>query len=438
MTAPGRPVHVLAKPTGAICNLDCTYCFFLSKDALAPGAPARMPDRTLETYLHQLVDLHADHDEVTVAWQGDEPTLMGPEFFRRAVAIVEARLRPGQRVQHTIQTNGTLLDAEWAALFAEHRFLVGLSIDGPRELHDTYRVWKNRRGSHDDVIRAWTLLAAHGVDVNVLCCVHAANVGAPLEVYRYFRDELGARHLQLIPILERATAETLPIANAGWSERAGRGRLFYRQEGDLVTDRSVDPAAYGEFLVAIFEEWVRHDVGTVFVQLFDVTLGNHLEVSSLCVHSETCGAALALEQNGDLYSCDHYVEPGYRLGNVHDTPLATLVGSEQQVAFGRHKVDSLPGQCRTCSVRFACHGGCPKDRFDVTADGEPGLNHLCPAYLRFFGHTREPMATMASLLRAGRYADEIMDDYRRLDATTGRNEPCPCGSGRKFKLCHAR
>jgi uncharacterized protein len=350
--------------------------------------------------------------------------------------LVSRHRRPGQVVEHTIQTNGTLLDDEWCEFFAEHGFLVGLSLDGPRALHDAYRVWKNGRGSFDDVMRAWELLRTHDVEVNILCSLHAANAEHPLEVYRFFRDELGARYLQFIPIVERATPDTIEIANAGWADRPGRRRILYTQQGELVTERSIGRDQYGEFLVAVFEEWVRHDVGEVFVHLFDVTLGAHVGVHSLCVHSPTCGDALALEHNGDLYSCDHFVEPEHLLGNICTTTMVELVASPKQRAFGQAKLDDLPGQCLRCEVRFACHGGCPKDRFWHTADGEPGLNHLCPSYLRFFGHTGPAMRRMAELLRAGRSADEIRAEYLARDAATGRNDPCPCGSGRKFKTCH--
>jgi uncharacterized protein len=427
--------HLLAKPTGAVCNLDCTYCFFLSKDALYPGDRTRMSDETLEAYVSQLLAAHTT-PEVTIAWQGGEPTLMGLDFFRRAVELVEEHRAPFQQVEHTIQTNGTLLDDEWCEFFAANRFLVGLSVDGPREMHDAYRVWKNGRGSFDDVMRAWELLQRHEVEVNVLCTLHAANAGHPLEVYRFFRDEMGVRYLQFIPIIERSTAENLDLANAGWSERPGRRRLLYVQEGDRVTDRSLQPEQYGDFLIGVFEEWVRHDVGDVFVHMFDVTLGAHVGIHTLCIHAPTCGNALALEHNGDLYSCDHFVEPEHLLGNIGTTQMVELVASPKQRAFGQAKADTLPRQCLECDVRFACNGGCPKDRFAVTADGEAGLNYLCPSYLRYFHHVDAPMRRMAELINSGRDADEIRDEYRARDAATGRNDPCPCGSGRKFKACH--
>lgn len=411
-TAPAS-FHVLAKPTGPICNLDCQYCFFLSKEALYPGDRFRMTDWMLECYIRQVIESQ-DAPEVTIAWQGGEPTLMGVEFFRRALALVDKYRRPGQAVSHTIQTNGTLLTDEWCELLAAHRFLVGVSVDGPPHLHDAYRVDKRGRPTFDRVRRGFELLGRHGVDVNVLCTVHAANQDYPVEVYRFFRDELGARYLQLIPIVERDN-------DTGF------------QEGDTVTPRSVDPARWGRFLIEVFDEWVVRDVGTVFVSHFDAALASWVGVPpALCIFNETCGNAVALEHNGDLYSCDHYVEPRYLLGNIGQTHLVELLGSEQQRAFGRAKRDSLPRYCRRCEVQFACHGECPKNRFTQTPDGEPGLNYLCAGYKAFFLHADGLLRQMAGLLRQGRPADAVMG----ILAAAGRNDPCPCGSGRKAKQCH--
>jgi len=421
----GHPFHLLAKPTGAVCNLDCTYCFFLSKDTLYPGDRLRMGADTLRAYLTQMIAAQPD-GPVNVAWQGGEPTLMGLDFYREALSIVTEVARPGQTIEHTMQTNGTLLDESWADFLAEHHVLVGLSIDGRPDDHDRFRVWKDGRGSHGDVIRAWDLLRRHGVECNVLCSLSAANVRHPLETYRYLRDELGARHIQFIPIVERATTANIEVAEGGWGTGRGKRRILYTQNGHLVTSRSITGDQYGEFLCAVFDEWVSHDVGEVFVQLFDVTLGAHFDQHSLCVHSPTCGSALALEHNGDLYSCDHFVEPDHLLGNIHDSPMADLVASPQQVAFGRHKLDSLPRMCLECEVRFACHGGCPKDRFATTPDGEPGLNHLCNGYKTFFTHCDAAMRTMADLIRRGRYADEIM----RPSSTSLRTSPTGPGERR--------
>ena len=415
LTAPGS-FHVLAKPTGPICNLDCEYCFFLSKESLYPGDRFRMSDDLLELYLRQLLEAHATETEVTVAWQGGEPTLMGVEFFRRAVELAEELREPGQVLQHTIQTNGTLLTDEWCELLAAHGFLVGISIDGPPELHDRFRVDKRGEASSPKVLRGLQLLKKHGVDFNILCTVSAANQHAPLEVYRYFRDDLEARFIQFIPIVEREN-------ETGF------------QEGDEVTDRSVDPLAWGRFLIAVFDEWLPRDVGSVFVSQFDAALASWLGVPpALCVFAETCGNALALEHNGDLYSCDHFVEPDYLLGNIRTTHMIELVASPMQRAFGQAKRDDLPRYCQECDVRFACNGECPKNRFTMTPDGESGLNYLCPSYKEFFSHIDGAMRLMAGLRRQGRFADEV----KEIIAQTGRNEPCPCGSGRKAKQCHQR
>jgi uncharacterized protein len=425
---PPATFHVLAKPTGAICNLDCKYCFFLSKEELYPNSRFRMPDEVLASYIRQ--QLESQGPEATIAWQGGEPTLMGLDFFRRSIAVAHDYLRPGQSVQYTIQTNGTLIDEEWCEFLRENKFLVGLSIDGTRELHDVYRVDKRGRPTFDKVIRAARLMQQHEVDFNVLCTVHAKNVGHPLEVYHYFRDELGARFLQFIPIVERINAD-------------GRTLL---QEGSTVTERSVPSEKWGRFLITIFDEWVRRDVGTVFVQMFDAALASWVGAPpAVCIFAETCGDAVALEHNGDLYSCDHFVEPKYLLGNLMDTPIAELVSSPRQRAFGNAKRDTLPRYCRECEVRFACHGECPKNRFIVTPDGEPGLNYLCAGYKAFFNHIDRPMRMMADLLRRGRFADEVMQllatEEKQLVAAAaraGRNELCPCGSGVKTKFCHGR
>ena len=426
--------HLLAKPTGAVCNLDCSYCFFLSKEMLYPGSRFRMADELLETYIRQLIEAHARVPVVQVAWQGGEPTLMGLEFFRRSVELVDRYLKPGQRAEYTIQTNGTKLDAEWAGFFKEHEFLVGISIDGPREIHDTFRLTRGGRGSFDQVMRGLGHLRAGGVECNILTTVHTANEYRGREVYRFLRDECGARFMQFIPIIERV-AEAAEDGTVPWS--SWRDRPLYLQDGDIVTGRSVTPEGYGRFLIDVFEEWVRRDVARVYVQMFDTALANWVgERPSLCVHCETCGLALALEHSGDVYSCDHFVEPRYLLGNITDRHLVDLVASEQQRQFGLDKRDTLPRYCRECDVRFACHGGCPKDRFTRTPDGEAGLNYLCPSFKLFFHHVQEPMRAMTELLAADRAPAEIMDAYAVRDARRGRNDRCTCGSGRKWKHCH--
>jgi serine-type anaerobic sulfatase-maturating enzyme len=401
--------HLLAKPTGAVCNLDCKYCFFLSKEMLYPGSRFQMADDLLEAYIQQLLESQAG-PEVIVGWQGGEPTLMGLDFFERSIEYVNRYRRPGQQVAHTLQTNGTRLDDAWCDFFKRHGFLVGLSIDGPAELHDAYRIDKGGAGTFADVMRGWEMLNRHGVDVNILCSVHAANAGHPLEVYRFFRDELRTTFIQFIPIVERVTEEMLPVANMGWGERGSDPRPLYTIDGHYVTERSVGAEQWGRFLNTIFDEWVRRDVGTVFVQMFDAALASWVGAPpSMCIFSETCGSALAIEHNGDLYSCDHFVEPKYLLGNIQKAHMLTLVTSDQQRQFGLAKRDTLPRYCRECSVRFACHGECPKNRFIDTPDGEAGLNYLCAGYKAFFTHIDFPMRTMADLLRQGRFADEAME-----------------------------
>jgi uncharacterized protein len=418
--------HLLTKPTGAICNLDCSYCYFLSKEMLYTGSRFRMADELLEVYIRQLIESHRSR-EITVAWQGGEPTLMGLEFFRRSIDHVEKYRKPGMTVQYSIQTNGTKLDGEWCEFFREHKFLVGLSIDGPQELHNTYRVDKGGNGTFRQVMRGLNFLKKHRVEFNILTTVHAENADHPLEVYRFLRDEVGTQFIQFIAIVEREN-------DTGY------------QQGNTVTDRSVTAEGYGRFLSTIYDEWVRWDVGRVFVQLFDIALVAQVGAPpSVCVFSPTCGNALALEHTGDVYSCDHYVEPDFLLGNIGEQHLIELVASDMQRKFGLDKLDTLPRYCTECEVRFVCHGGCPKNRFILTPDGEPGLNYLCAGYRSFFNHIDQSMLAMANLLRQGQPPAKIMDivasgDGEGKDRFEGvrRNDYCPCGSGRKFKLCHGR
>ena len=413
--------HVMSKPTGAICNLDCEYCFFLSKDQLYPGSGFRMEPHVHDAYISQLLAAHDDADEVVVAFQGGEPTLMGLDFFRRTLELEEKYRRPGQRILNTMQTNATLLDDEWAAFLCEHGFLVGVSIDGPREMHDAYRVDKGGKPTFDRVVRGIDVLRRHAVDWNALTTVNAANGDHGRAVYTFLRDELGAQYIQFIPVVERVTAELLPLAEIGWGRRPGE-RPLYRQQGDLVTHRTVGADQYGQFLVEVFEEWARHDVGDVFVQEFDTALAHWLgmDQAGMCVHARTCGSALALEHNGDVYSCDHFVEDDYLLGNIAEgRTLLELATSGQQTAFGNAKLDTLPEYCRRCDVRFACNGGCPKDRFLTTPDGEPGLHYLCAGYQRFFRHVDEPMRIMADLLRRGEDATGVMGWYAAREADAG-------------------
>jgi uncharacterized protein len=381
--------HVMAKPTGARCNLDCAYCFFLKKDALYPGSDFRMSDEVMEAYIRQTIEAH-QVPTVTLAWQGGEPTLMGLDFFRRAVEVEKSCQKPGTTIENTIQTNGVLLDEDWCEFLRENGFLVGLSVDGPREMHDAYRRDKGGKSVFDRVVHAARLLQQHRVEFNILCTVNAVNSRYPLEVYRFFRDVLKTPYLQFIPIVER-------------DNETGN------QVGTRVTDRSVLPEQYGRFLIEIFDEWVRRDVGKMYVLFFDGVLMSYVRgLSSLCILQPTCGEGVALEHNGDVYSCDHFVEPKHLLGNIGQTPMAALVSSEEQRAFGRAKSIGLPRTCRECRYLFTCHGECPKNRVLTTPDGEPGLNWLCAGLKMFFEHTQKPMKIMADLLRRGRLAEEVM------------------------------
>ncbi|MBN1202258.1 MAG: anaerobic sulfatase maturase [Anaerolineae bacterium] len=421
-----RAFHIMVKPSGAVCNLDCKYCYFLSKERLYPGSAFRMPDDVLEDFTRQYIAAQRV-PVVTFGWQGGEPTLMGVDFFRKAVEYQEQYRRSGMRMVNTLQTNGTLLDDEWCAFFREHNFLIGVSIDGPPTLHDAYRVDKGGHPTLDRVLAGVNLLKKHGVEFNTLTTVHAANVDHPLAVYRFLRDQVESRFMQFIPIIERDN-------DTGY------------QEGEQLTDRSVTGEQYGRFLIDIFDEWVYRDVAHVSVQLFEVALAAWLgRRPGLCVFEKTCGAAMVLEHNGDLYTCDHFVEPRCFLGNIAETPLADLAGSEQQQQFGHAKRDTLPRMCRECEVRFVCNGGCPKNRVLHTPEGEPGLNALCAGYKAFFTHIDRPMQLMANMLRAEQSPADIMlflaqeqVELERQFKMVGRNDPCPCGSGLKFKHCHGR
>jgi uncharacterized protein len=399
------PFHVLAKPIGPICNLDCRYCFYLEKEHLYPDERKwAMPPDVLESFIRQYIEAQ-EADEIYFAWQGGEPTLLGVGFFQRVVEL-QHKYAGGKTIHNAMQTNGTLLDDHWCQFLREHDFLIGLSIDGPADLHDAYRVDKNGRASFDAVMRGLRFIQKHGVQFNTLTVVHRLNAREPLKVYEFLKS-IGSRFIQFIPVVERLAQTTnLTIRGLDFAEPPVAGE---KDAHASVTPWSVDPIDYGDFLCRIFDQWVRRDVGEVFVQHFDVALSNWMGMGSpLCVFAEKCGSALAIEHNGDLYSCDHYVYPRYRLGNVAKDSLAKMTQSSAQRKFGSDKFDSLPRFCRECEVRFACNGECPKHRFARTPDGEEGLNYLCPAYKQFFTHIDPFMRRMGQLLNEGREAGEIM------------------------------
>jgi uncharacterized protein len=376
-----RPFHVMAKPIGPSCNLRCEYCFYLEKEALfAPRTSRRMTDATLERFVRQYIEGQPG-DRVVFAWQGGEPTLLGIGFYRRAIEL-QQRYAGGRVIENTLQTNGTLLDNDWGMFLKEHGFLVGVSIDGPAQLHDRYRVDAHGNGSLAAARRGLEVLRRHAVPFNTLTCVNAANGDRPLEVYAFLK-QIGSRHLQFIPVVERG-----PDGHP--------------------TAASVGGAQWGRFLISIFDEWIRADVADIYVDMFELSLAKWLGIpGGVCVHNETCGDALALEHDGSVYSCDHYVYPEFRLGTVHGRTLADMVDAPRQVRFGLDKSASPPAACATCPVVFACHGGCPKHRF--TAPGEDVVrNRLCAGYLAYFGHVDRPMRVMADLYRRGHSPAEIM------------------------------
>lgn len=408
--------HVMTKPIGPICNLDCKYCFYLEKEKLYPGKHSwRMSSETLETYIRQYIEAQAV-EEVSFAWQGGEPTLLGLDYFRKVVEL-QQRYGAGRPILNALQTNGVLLDDEWCRFFRENGFLIGLSVDGPEPLHDFYRYDRGGKPSFTKVMRGLEYLHKHGVEFNTLTTVNDHNSRHPLEVYRFLKS-IGSQVMQFIPVVERQPG------------------------GQEPTDWSVKPEAFGTFLCSMFDEWVRSDVGQRYVQLFDITLESFMGLpQSLCFFRDRCGEALALEHNGDLYSCDHFVEPAHRLGNIMEQPMLSLVQSGQQRNFGNAKADTLPRQCRQCEVRFACNGECPKHRIALTEEGEPGLNHLCAGYLRFFRHVGPYMRFMVGQLRARRSPAEVMRYAVWLDgefARAEKNGPCPCDSRRLYAECCAR
>jgi uncharacterized protein len=426
-TIPPR-IHVLAKPSGATCNLACSYCFFLDKELLYPNSKFRMSEETLEAYIKQLIQTHRSN-QVTVAWQGGEPTLMGVDFYRKAIAYQEKYRRPGMTFENTMQTNGTLLDDEWCEFLKENNYLIGISIDGPRHLHDAHRVDKGGKPTFDKVMRGLRLLQKHGVEYNILVTVNRLTADYPREVYRFMRDEAKTDWIQFIPVIERMNP----------------GGINLVQEGDQVSQRSVRPEQFGRFLIQVFDEWVQNDVGKIYVQTFEAALRNWMRLpsSGMCVFEKTCGYGLALEHNGDLYSCDHFVEPDYMLGNIQEEHMLQMVGSDEQTKFGQDKFYNLPKYCLECPVLFACNGECPKNRFIRTPDGEPGLNYLCAGYKAFFQRVDEPMKLMAMLMQANRPASDVMgilsgskEVMDRAYENADNQKPCPCGSRLTFKECH--
>ena len=395
-----KPFHVMTKPIGAICNLDCEYCYYLEKEELYPETKSfRMEDSTLENYIRQYIETQSTLSEITFAWQGGEPTLMGIDFFRKAVELQDKYRRSGMTIRNSLQTNATIINDEWAIFFKENNFLIGISIDGPPKLHDHYRFDKKGDPSSADVIRGLRLFQKHEVDYNILCVVNNYNGDYPVQIYNYFKD-LGAQFMQFIPIVE------------------------HFGDGSEVSPRSINPKQYGRFLCAVFDEWVKEDIGKIFIQIFDVSLEAWLGFKpSLCIFNETCGDAMAMEHNGDVYACDHYVTPEYLVGNIEETPISDIINLPFQRKFGEDKKDTLPPYCLDCEVRFVCNGGCPKNRFIDTPNGDPGLNYLCEGYKMFFNHIDAPMKLMAVALENGQTADSIRPIMQKQKTRNTRSRP---------------
>lgn len=415
------PYHVMIKGIGPLCNLDCTYCYYLEKTSLFPKDEVyRMEEGLLETFVKRYIRSHPGPN-VIFPWHGGEPTLLGLDFFRKAVEYQKKYLPEGWNCINVPQTNGTRLTDEWCTFFKANNFSLGISIDGPAHLHDANRPDNRGYPSHAQTMEGLERVKAHGIQYSVLCTVNSTNMHHPLEVYDFFRSH-GVTSLQFIPIVNPA----------------GNG---------TVTPESVDSLAYGQFLSAIFDKWFRNDLWKVWVQIFEechlVLNGNR---SNLCLFQETCGDSLVMEHNGDLYCCDHFVREDYKLGNIEEKSLKTLVESPKLKKFAQDKRDALPDYCMACGIRNMCNGGCPKDRIIHTPDGEPGLNYLCEGYRHFFNHVRPAFTRLIrDARRASAYQKRIdeRNPARKFTHQAGtiktpspsRNAPCPCGSGRKYKAC---
>jgi uncharacterized protein len=413
MAQASRGFQVFAKPAGPLCNLACRYCYYLKKDVLfGKEAALRMSVQVLETYIIQHIEAWPS-PEIRFSWHGGEPTMLGLEYFRKIVNIQRKHQPAGKRIINGLQTNGTLLDEDWCRFLAAEGFGVGLSLDGPETMHNRYRLSKRQGPTYGQTMRGLRLLQKYRVPYDILCVIHAGNVGHPLEVYNFFKT-IGAAYLGFLPLVERLSDGT-------------------------ISDRTVPSEAFGAFLCAIFDEWLCADIGQMHIQIFEETIarGGGQE-QGLCVFRPTCGDIPVVEHNGDVFSCDHFVDTRHLLGNILETPLVELLESPRQRAFGQAKQDGLPRTCRECEVLRLCNGGCPKDRILRTADGEYGLNFLCAGYKRFFSHCRPFVAQVAALQQGG-FQEDLARPSKSGTAgfwgKTGRNDPCPCGSGKKFKKC---
>lgn len=392
-----KPLYVMLKPAGAHCNLACKYCYYLEKNKLYPTAQRHlMSDEMLEQFTREYIEAQT-MNQVLFTWHGGEPLLRSIDFYRKALSL-QQKYAGGRRIDNVIQTNGTLLTDEWCEFFAQNHWLVGISIDGPQPYHDHYRLTAAGKPSWKKVMQGIKLLKKHGVEWNAMAVVNAYNVNHPLEFYRFFKEN-GCQFLQFTPIVERLTRH-----------EDGRTLASLADKDEIsLSEASVAPEQWGYFLCAIFDEWVRKDVGKIFVEIFDCTLANWMGVSpGICAYSKECGHAGVMEHNGDVYSCDHFVFPEYKLGNIRDHSLIDMLYGEQQQEFSRLKHSSLPRQCKECDMEFACHGECPKNRFMKDKYGDSGLNYLCPGYYHYYQHVAPYMDYMKQELMAQRPPSNIM------------------------------
>lgn len=392
-----KPLYVMLKPAGAHCNLACKYCYYQEKNKLYPTAQRHlMSDEMLEQFTREYIEAQT-MNQVLFTWHGGEPLLRSIDFYRKALSL-QQKYAGGRRIDNVIQTNGTLLTDEWCEFFAQNHWLVGISIDGPQPDHDHYRLTAAGKPSWQKVMQGIKLLKKHGVEWNAMAVVNAYNVNHPLEFYRFFKEN-GCQFLQFTPIVERLTRH-----------EDGRTLASLADKNEIpLSEASVTPEQWGYFLCAIFDEWVRKDVGKIFVEIFDCTLANWMGISpGICAYSKECGHAGVMEHNGDVYSCDHFVFPEYKLGNIRDQSLIDMLYGEQQQEFSRLKHSSLPRQCKECDMEFACHGECPKNRFMKDKYGDSGLNYLCPGYYHYYQHVAPYMDYMKQELMAQRPPSNIM------------------------------
>ena len=415
MAKASRGFQVFAKPIGSICNLGCRYCYYLQAEHLYPkGESFRMADDVLERYIAQHIEACPD-EVIRFSWHGGEPTVLGLDYFRKIVALQRKYQPSNRQIINGMQTNGTLLDEQWCRFMAEEGFAVGLSLDGPREIHDQYRVTKDGRPTHELTMRGYQLLRNYDVSTDILCVVNSDNVRHPTEVYQFFK-QIKAPYVSFLPMVESQPGT---------------------QNG--VSPLTMQAETWGDFLCTIFDEWVSEDIGRIKVQIFEeATRTAFGQEHSLCIFRPVCGDIPVVEHNGDFFSCDHFVTPEHRLGNICRTPLVELLESPAQRAFGQAKLETLPDYCRECDVRDMCNGECPKNRFCRTPDGEAGLNYLCAGYKRFFTHCTPFVSEVAAQWRRQRLQEQTPKTQVAAAQTThkpGRNDPCPCGSGLKYKKC---